>query len=155
MLTMMNDKPIASVTLDLELASASHVIGLADEYIVFPAINFDKKAKPPQENLNRDAEGPRIVQVTVQQIRKDDARRGHFGHVGVERLTLLLPRDSIERWVEQLKLIRSAGPLRVGAAVDEHGDIGRLMLNDEPVDFPISSGTRQGPEAAAESTGTD
>jgi hypothetical protein len=159
--TMAKAKPIQSATLTLTLESASHVIGLDDQYIVFPAIDFTQKTKPHKKpkpltkNLNKDKKGPRVVQVTVQQLGKDDVRRGYYGHAGIERLTLLLPLDTIEDWVKQLALIRSQGSLALGASVDELGDIVRLTFNDEPVTLPVSSETRQVGDKPSGKTGTD
>lgn len=148
------NSPIKSAALKLALESASHVIGAdEDEYIVFPAIDFAKKAKPPAKNLNTDPDGPCVVQVTVQQL-GEDARRGYYGHAGIERLTLLLPRDTLGQWANRLEGIRSLGPLAVDASVDEHGEVVDLALDGEPVVIPVSSETLPVNERAA-STGTD
>ena len=158
---MAKPKPIKSAALTLKIDSASHVLGLDDQYIVCPAIDFTQKTKPQKKpkpltkNLNTDKKGPRVVQVTVQQINKDDARRDYYGHAGIERLTLLLPPDTMEQCVKRLADIRELGSLAMGATVDEQGDIEHLTLNGEPVVIPVSSETRQVRAKGPAKTGTD
>ena len=138
-------QPIRATRLRLAIPSATLVIGLEDKQLIFPALDLDRKLRPPERNMNLDAGGPPVVSIRVDQIQKEHARREDFGWGGVERLSLCLPPEQFSQLLKHVREIRSktdeheAVPLKMEANLDEEGTITRLTLNDQPMVLPLSS----------------
>jgi hypothetical protein len=137
----MEKQSIKSARLALRVQTASLIIGLDETHIVFPEIAFEKKDKPPKENLNTDTNGPEVVRVDVHQIGNDEARRDYYGHSGLERLTLFLPPENFSGLAKSLEVLRDK-PIEVTADVDGDGNVARLAINGEMVVITPSSETR-------------
>jgi hypothetical protein len=147
-------QPITSSRLALRFQSASLVIAPDERYLVFPAIAFAKKDKALKKNLNTDKKGPRVLRVDVHELSADEARRGYYGHSGVERLSLHLTTEAFDNWVKQLEGI-SRKPIDLGAEIDENGNCFRLSVNGDPVAISIESTTRELGDRPPSRTGSD
>ena len=142
----MNER-ITDAALRLQIPSATLVMGVDRTHLVFPAFDVERKERPPRGNLNTDEHGPRVVGVIVEQSSPDQARRDHFGHSGIERLSIVLP-DA--QFAELLKLVEQlrrktetdeAVTIRLDATVDRNGSITHLARNGEPFVVSVTSGT--------------